>query len=193
MYSARPESPHDVGVHEVAALSARLAFVFMCVGLCWGIFTSTGWIHRLTGRHAARSSHLILVTLALAFASMHVLAFLFMQDTRFGFWTLTVPLLSGDVVQAIGIVSLELMFAIVVSRAVVRFLRYRHWLWLHRLGYPAVGLGVLHSFVGAAVDGHLAALWLFGLAVFAPTVVLTVARFVPAERLAGVGLLRVES
>ncbi|MDT7628219.1 MAG: methionine sulfoxide reductase heme-binding subunit [Pseudonocardiales bacterium] len=187
------ESPHDAGVHQVAALSAHLAFVFLCVGLCWGVFTSTGWLHRLTGRQATRSSHLVLVTLAMAFAAIHALAFLFMTDSAFTVASLTIPLHTGKLGEAAGVVAFELMMAIVITTALQRLLNHRRWLWLHRMAYPALGLSVLHSFVGAVIDGHLAELWLAGSAFLVPTLMLTALRFVPPKVLTGIGLVRAES
>jgi sulfoxide reductase heme-binding subunit YedZ len=186
------ESPHDSGVHQVAALSARSAFVFLCLGLCWGTFTSTGWLHRLTGRQATRSSHVVFVSLALGFATLHALAFLFMQDDRYRFADLALPLRTGGVTQALGILGLELMLAVALSRGAHRMLRHRRWLWLHRLGYPAVALAVVHSAAGAMADGHLAQLWVFGLALSVPTALVTALRFLPSHVLTGAGLLRTE-
>lgn len=186
------ESPHDAGVHEIAALSARAAFVFLCLGLCWGVFTSTGWLHRLTGRQATRSSHLVLVTLALAFATLHAVAFAFMQGDPLGAVDLTVPFRAGGLTQALGIVSVELMLAVVASTLVRRLLSRYRWLWLHRLGYPAVALGVAHSFAGAFADGHLRALWLFGVALVVPTALAAGLRFLPPRLLATSGVLEVD-
>lgn len=191
-YSHALESPHDAGVHDVAALSAHVAFVFLCLGLCWGIFTSTGWLHRLTGRQATRSSHLVLVTMGLAFATLHALAFLLMRNTRFGVPQLVVPFVTGGYVVAAGVVSLELMLAVTAATMLRRLLSHRRWLWLHRLGYPAVTLGVLHSFVGALVDGHLRALWLFGVVLAVPTGLLAAVRFLPLRVLTGARVLEVQ-
>jgi sulfoxide reductase heme-binding subunit YedZ len=52
---------------------------------------------------------------------------------------------------------------------------------------------VLHSVLGAMVDGHLAALWLLGLTLLVPTAMLTALRFIPHRALAGLGMLRAES
>src|SRR4051812_30744895 len=119
------ESSHDAGVHDVAALSARAAFVFLCLGLCWGILTSTGWLHRLTGRQATRSSHLVLITMALTFATLHAAAFLLMRDTHVGIPQLAVPFLAGGYGVAVGIMSLELMLTVTVATVVRRLLSYR--------------------------------------------------------------------
>ena len=184
------ESPHDLGVHQVAALSARAAFVFLCLGLCWGAFTTTGWLHRLSGRQATRGSHVLFVTLALAFAVLHALAFLFMQDEYVGPADLIIPLRDGGISQALGVVTVEAMLALMISTAAQRFLRHRQWLWLHRLGYPVVALGVLHSFAGAMIDGHLAVLWLTGLVVLVPTALVVSLRFLPGRLWTGAGLLK---
>ncbi|WP_027927499.1 hypothetical protein [Amycolatopsis benzoatilytica] len=186
------ESPHDAGVHAVAALSARTAFVFLCLGLAWGVFTSTGWLHRLTGRQATRSSHLVFVTLALAFTLLHAMAFLLMENGPLGALELAVPLLAGDLSESLGVVSAELMLAVVAATLIRRLLSHYRWLWLHRLGYPAVAFGVLHSFAGAFVDGHLAALWVFGLALAVPTALVAGLRFLPVRALAGAGLVEAD-
>ncbi|MTD55124.1 hypothetical protein GKO32_14200 [Amycolatopsis sp. RM579] len=178
-------------MHEVAALSAHAAFVFLCLGLCWGVFTSTGWLRRLTGRQATRNSHVVLVTLALAFAMSHATAFVFMEGDRLGPLDLAVPFRAGDLTVALGIVSVELMLALVASTLVRRLLSHRRWLWLHRLGYPAVALGVVHSFTGALVDGHLRALWLFGVALVVPVALVAGLRFLPARLFTTAGLLEV--
>lgn len=189
---AAAEPPHDEGVHQVAALSARTAFVFLCLGLCWGTFTSTGWLHRLTGRQATRSSHMVFVTLAVGFATIHAAAFLLMENTRFGLADISVPLRTGGPPLALGIVALELMLAISLSNLVQRWLRHRQWLRLHRLGYAAVALAAAHSVTGAVIDGNLAALWLFGLAVLVPAVLVVALRLLPAAILTGAGLLKAD-
>lgn len=187
--SVLADSPHDLGVHEVAALSARLSFAFLCLGLSWGVFTSTGWLERLTGRQATRSSHQVLVTTALAFGMLHALAFLLMWDQPFSLAALTIPMWFGGWGEAAGVAGLELMLAVLVSTGLRRFLRYRRWLAVHRLAYPAVALCVAHAFVGAWVDGHLAGLWLAGLLFAVPAALTAVLRFLSPGVLTGLGLL----
>lgn len=135
----------------------------------------------------------MLVTLAMAFAGIHALAFLFMRDSVFTAASLVIPFHTGKLGEATGIVAFELMVAVVVSTVLQRLLNHRRWLWLHRMAYPALGLTVVHSFVGALIDGHLAGLWLAGLAFLVPTVMLAALRFVPPRALAGIGLVRAES
>jgi len=183
-------TPHDAGVRQVAALSARLAYVLTCLSLCWGVLVATGWLHRLTGRNATRSSHLVLATLAIAFGALHAAAFLFLTGpTRFDVTDLTVPFVDGLVRHALGIIGIELMIAIAISVMVQRFVSYRRWLWLHRLAYPAVAAVVVHSVLGAVANGHLEELWLGGLTVLAPTVAIAVLRFVPAKVLVNAGFV----
>jgi sulfoxide reductase heme-binding subunit YedZ len=183
-------SPHDAGVRQVAALTARLAYAFMCVTLCWGVFVSTGWVHRLSGRQATRSSHLVLATLTLAFGAVHVLSFLYLTDVALTPVTLFVPLADGLLRHTAGILGFEAMIVISVSVGFQRFFhRYRHWLFLHRLAYPAVALLVVHSLFGAIANGHLDVVWLGGITLLVPTVVLAALRFVPTRALTEVGLV----
>jgi methionine sulfoxide reductase heme-binding subunit len=183
-------SPHDAGLRQLAALSARIAYLLMCLTLCWGVLVSTGWVYRISGRQATRSSHLVFATLTLAFGAMHAMVFLFTVDVHFDPVTLTVPLAEGGLIgHAMGIAGLELMLAIALSAAVQRFFAYRRWLWFHRLAYPAVALAGLHAVFGAMVDGHLDTLWLAGLLVAAPALLVTSVRFVPPGVLTMLGLV----
>jgi sulfoxide reductase heme-binding subunit YedZ len=185
-------SPHDAGVRQVAALSARLAYAMMCATLAWGVLVSTGWLHRLSGRQATRNSHMVLATLTLAFGAIHVLSFLFLTDVNFTVITLFVPFADGALRHTAGIVGFEAIIAIAVSVGFQRYFRYRRWLLLHRLAYPAVALLVLHSLFGAIANGHLEILWLGGITLLTPTVVLAVLRFVPSRVLAEAGLVEEE-
>ena len=182
-------SPHDAGVRQVAALSARLAYVMMCATLSWGIFVSTGWVHRMSGRQATRNSHMVLATLTLAFGTIHVLTFLFLNDVNFTYVSLFVPFVDGLLRHTAGIVGFELMIAIAVSVGFQRYFHYRKWLALHRLAYPAIALLVVHSLFGAIANGHLEIVWLGGVTFLVPTVVLAVLRFVPSRVLTNAGLV----
>jgi sulfoxide reductase heme-binding subunit YedZ len=183
-------SPHDTGVRQDAALSARLAYAFMCLTLSWGVLVTTGWVHRLTGRQATRNSHMVFATMAIAFGIIHVWSFLFLTDVNFPLVKLTIPLVDGGLVRhATGIIGFELMIAIFLSVAFQRFFSYRRWLFLHRLAYPAVALLVVHSLLGAIANGHLEIVWLGGLTFLVPTIVLAVLRFAPSRVLVGAGLV----
>ena len=185
-------SAHDSGVRQVAALSARLAYALMCLTLVWGIFTATGWVTKLTGRQAVRSSHMIMATFTLAFGGLHAACFLFLTDSDeiFSWANLTIPLVDGGQLRwALGIVGLEVMTAITISTGLVKYFVYRRWLRLHQTAYIAVGLTILHSWFGAVANGHLSIVWLGGLTLMIPTVVLAVLRWVPSKTLVGAGLI----
>lgn len=185
-------SPHDSGVRQVAQLNARLSYALTCLTLVWGVFTATGWVTRLTGRQAVRSTHMVFATFALAFGGIHTASFLFLTDSdeMFGWSNVLVPLVGGGQLRwALGIVGLEVMTAILISTGLVKFFVYRRWLRLHQTAYLAVGLVIVHSWLGAMANGHLEILWVAGLTLAIPTVVLGVLRFVPSRALAGTGLL----
>jgi sulfoxide reductase heme-binding subunit YedZ len=179
---------HDIGVREVAALSARASYVFMCLTLCWGVLTATGWIKRLTGHQAIRSAHMILATFTLATGITHAIVFLLLREQGLDVLGIVVPF-SGLARHALGILGLEVMIAITITTGMRRFIRYRNWLRFHQLAYVAVGMVVVHSWFGAIHNGHLGLLWLAGITVLTPAVTLTALRFLPPKLLIRAGLL----
>jgi sulfoxide reductase heme-binding subunit YedZ len=183
-------SPHDSAVRQIAALSARLAYLFMCLTLAWGVFAATGWINRLTGRAAVRATHAVFAVFTIAFGLLHAASFLFLTDAGelFDPAMLTVPLV-GLLRWAPGIIGLELMIAIAITVMLQHRVNYRRWLRFHQFGYAAVGLTAVHSWFGAVANGHLAILWLAGITILAPVTLLCVLRFTPSRVLVSVGLL----
>jgi sulfoxide reductase heme-binding subunit YedZ len=180
----------DAGLKSVAQLSARVAYTFMCLTLCWGVLTATGWIRRLGERKALRSGHMSLAMLTLSFAIVHALCFLFLSANPWKISQLLIPLMPGTFARhTMGIVALELMLAIAITACLHRWTAYRRWLWLHRLAYVAVGLGAVHSFFGAIANGHLSILWLAGITLLVPVVTLTTLRFLPGRVLERIGLV----
>ncbi|GLY69748.1 ferric reductase-like transmembrane domain-containing protein [Amycolatopsis taiwanensis] len=181
----------DAGLRHVAQYSARLSYVFMCLTLCWGVLTATGWVRNITGRKALRGSHLALAMLTLAFGVVHALCFLFLSSGALSLAYETIPFfVPGALVRhELGIVGLELMLAIAITATLHRFTSYRRWLWLHRMAYAAVGLTAVHSLFGAIENGNLATDWLIGTTLLVPTVLLSVLRFVPTRALERIGLL----
>ena len=189
---AAMRSPHDSAVRQIAALSARLAYLFMCLTLAWGVFAATGWINRITGRAAVRATHAVFALFTIAFGLLHVAAFLFLTDANelFSPLMLAVPLAGGGLLRwALGIIGLELMIAIVVTVSLQHRVNYRKWLRFHQVAYVAVGLTAVHSWLGAVANGHLELLWLAGITVLAPVLVLCVLRFTPSRVLVSAGLL----
>ncbi|WP_255823192.1 ferric reductase-like transmembrane domain-containing protein [Amycolatopsis sp. GM8] len=180
----------DTGLRSVAQMSARISYVFMCLTLCWGVLTATGWVRNLTGRKALRGGHMVMATLTLAFGVVHAASFYFLSVGAFSIARLTVPFLpSGLARHAFGIIGLELMIAIAITAGMHRFIAYRRWLWLHRLAYLAIPLLAVHSFFGAIANGHLAVLWLGGITLLVPVVTLSVLRFLPSRALERIGLV----
>jgi len=179
---------HDVGVREVAALSARAAYVLMCFTLCWGVLTATGWIRRLTGHQAIRSGHMILASFTLAAGMTHAVVFLLLREQGLSFSGIIMPF-SGFFRHTLGILGLELMLAIALGVGLKRFVNYRRWLRFHQLAYVAVAMLVAHSWFGAIANGHLSTLWIGGFTVLVPAVTLTILRCLPPRLLIRAGLL----
>ncbi|HEV2779172.1 MAG TPA: ferredoxin [Actinophytocola sp.] len=179
---------HDIGVREVAAFSARASYVLMCLTLCWGVFTATGWVRRLTGHQAIRNGHMMLAVLTLATGSTHAGVFLLLREQGLSLTGIAVPF-SGLLRHSFGILGLELMIAITLTVALKRWVNYRRWLRFHQLAYVAVAMIVVHSWFGAIANGHLAVLWLGGVTVLVPAATLTVLRLLPPRWLIRAGLL----
>lgn len=184
------QSSTDTGLRSVAQLSGRIAYVFMCLTLCWGVLTATGWVRNLTGRKALRGGHMVMATLTLAFGVVHAASFYFLSMGAFSVARLTVPLLPGTLARhSFAIIGLELMIAIALTAGLHRFIAFRRWLWLHRLAYLAIPLLAIHSFFGAIANGHLSMLWLGGITLLVPTITLSILRFLPSRALERLGLV----
>jgi ferredoxin/DMSO/TMAO reductase YedYZ heme-binding membrane subunit len=179
---------HDIGVREAAAFSARASYVLMCFTLCWGIFTATGWIRRLTGLQAIRSGHMILATLTVATGFTHAIVFLLLREQGLSVAGIAIPF-SGRFRHGLGILGLEIMIAITIATGLKNFVNYRRWLRFHQLAYPAVAMVVVHSWFGAIANGHLAVTWLAGVTVLTPAITLTALRITPPNLLIKAGLL----
>jgi ferredoxin/DMSO/TMAO reductase YedYZ heme-binding membrane subunit len=179
---------HDIGVREVAALSARASYVLMCLTLCWGILTATGWVRRLTGHQAIRGGHMMLAAFTLTTGLIHAAVFVLLREQALTAVEIIVPF-TGRFRHSLGILGLELMLAITVAVGLRRWMRYRNWLRFHQLAYLAVAMVVVHSWFGAVANGHLALLWLGGITVLSPAVTLTALRFLPPRLLIRAGLL----
>lgn len=180
---------HDAGIRQMAAMSARFAYLTMCLTLCWGVLTATGWVRRVTGHQALRSGHLLLAAFTLATAVTHALAFLFLDERIFRGIDLVVPFLGGEFRHALGIIALDLFLAIAATAGAHRFFRYRNWLRFHQLSYVAIALALAHSWLGAWANSDLDLLWLAGITVATPAVTLTVVRVCPPRVLVRLGLI----
>ena len=180
----------DDGLRTVAQLTARLSYVFMCLTLSWGVLTATGWVRNVTGRKALRGSHIALAMLTLTFGIVHAAGFYFLSNGAFTLVQLTVPLAPGTLMRhSLGIIGLELMVAIAITAGLYRFTSYRRWLWLHRMAYVAIPLLAIHSLFGAIANGNLPVLWLGGITIGVPTLLLAVLRFAPPRLLERIGLI----
>ncbi|MBW4718104.1 4Fe-4S domain-containing protein [Saccharothrix obliqua] len=180
---------HDNGVREIAALSARLAYLLMCLTLCWGVLTATGWVRRVTGHQALRGGHMVLAAFTLGAAGMHASALLFLDERVVTGFQVVVPFMNGEFRHALGIIAFDLMVAIAITAGLHRFFRYRNWLRFHQLAYAAIALGVAHSWLGAWANSDVDRWWIAGLTAAAPALVLAAMRAAPPVLLIRLGLV----
>jgi ferredoxin/DMSO/TMAO reductase YedYZ heme-binding membrane subunit len=171
----------DSGVRVASAFSARAAYVSMCLTLCWGIFTATGWIQKASGHQAMRGSHTMFAALTLGTALTHVSLFTLLDDQVLTLPQILIPFADGTLRRGFGVIALWLLVAITLTGGLHRVFRYRNWLRLHQLAYPAVVLGITHSWLGAYFNGNLSLLWIGGISITAPVVLLTVLRVLPPQ------------
>jgi sulfoxide reductase heme-binding subunit YedZ len=178
----------DAGLRSVAAVSARASYALMCLTICWGVLTKTGWARRLGERKTLRGGHMVLATLTITFGIVHAMGFLFLNEGTFTLAQITIPV--GTFFRySIAIIGLELMVAIAFTAGLYRWTSYRRWQWVHRMAYVAFGLLVVHSLLGSIANGHLSIVWLAGLTLLIPTVTLSILRFVPTRMLVQIGLV----
>jgi sulfoxide reductase heme-binding subunit YedZ len=183
-------SDHDAAVWDVATMSGRMAYVTMCLTACWGVLTATGWVRKITGRAALRTTHQVLATFAVVTAVVHGMAFVLLDSGGLAVYQLLLPLIGGgEMRHALGVVGLELMIAASVTAALGRTRFHHNWLRLHRLAYIGVWLSAMHAWLGAAASGHVAVVWLGGITVLMPAVTLTMLRFLPPHVLARMGVI----
>ncbi|MEJ2853641.1 MULTISPECIES: ferric reductase-like transmembrane domain-containing protein [unclassified Saccharothrix] len=169
----------------VAPWSGRIAYVAMCLTICWGVLTATGWIRGLTGRRGSRLAHQVLGTFSVVLGLTHAVAFA--VGGALPWHAVVLPI--GALRHGLGVLGLELMIAVAVTAALQRSTFYRSWLPLHRLAYAAVWLGAMHAWLGAAANGTVPVLWLAGITVLVPTITLTLLRFLPPRTLVRLGII----
>jgi sulfoxide reductase heme-binding subunit YedZ len=157
----------------------------MCLTICWGVLTATGWVRGLTGRRALRVTHQVLGTFSVVLALTHAVALA--VGRALPWYAVVLPV--GALRHGLGVVGLELMIAVAVTAGLQRSTFYRSWLPLHRLAYVAVWLGAMHAWLGAAANGTVPVLWLAGITVLVPAVTLTLLRFLPPRTLVRLGVI----
>ncbi|MDT4991297.1 MAG: hypothetical protein QOH97_1189 [Actinoplanes sp.] len=180
---------HDSGLGQAAALAARLAYLSLCLTVCWGVLASTGWVRRVTGHQAMRSGHMILATFTLATSLVHAMALLYLDERVVTGLQVVVPFLNGVWRHALGIIALDLMIAIVITAGMHRLFRYRNWLRFHRLAYVACLLALVHSWLGAWAKSDLELWWFGGITATMPLLALVALRVSPPRVLIRMGLI----
>lgn len=180
---------HDTGVRQMAAVSARLAYLFLCLTVCWGVLTATGWVRRVTGHQALRGGHMMLAAFTLAAATTHGLAFLFLDERLLRGLETVIPFLGGEFRHALGIIAFDLLAAVTVTAGLHRFFRYHNWLRFHQFAYVAFGAALVHSWWGAWANSNVDVMWIGGITVAVPAVTLIALRLSPPRVLVRLGLI----
>ncbi|MTD55811.1 ferredoxin [Amycolatopsis sp. RM579] len=183
---------HDVGIRQMAALSARFTYLAMCLTLCWGVLTATGWVRRVTGHQALRGGHMMLAAFTVIAGLVHAMSFLFLDERVLSGIQIFVPFLGGEFRHALGIIAFDLMVAITATAGLHRLFRYRNWLRFHQLAYLAIALAFVHSWLGAWANTDVDVMWLAGITVAMPALALVALRVLPPKLLVRAGLVGAE-
>jgi sulfoxide reductase heme-binding subunit YedZ len=140
-----------------------------------GIVTSVRWSSTSVPRFVTAQLHRNLALLSLVFLGVHIVTSVVDPYASLGWLTVIVPF-SSDYRQlwlGLGVVSVDLGFAVVVTSLLRDRVGYRVWRTVHWLAYAAWPLAILHGFgtgtdafapwllviQGLCVAAVLAALW----------------------------------
>jgi|GEM_PF-4494861 len=171
----------DASVRKAATLAGFLSYGLMAMTVMWGVLTTTGIAKRAVRRQSLYMSHMSLAIGTLAFGVMHAVTYVFQTQESFGWVKVFVPFAGGGEMEvALGIVSLELMAALMATIIIQRRIGYRTWHTLHYALYGAFALALAHT---VATSPEARALGLIGITVGAlalACLVMAIMRFLPA-------------
>jgi methionine sulfoxide reductase heme-binding subunit len=176
----------DTGVaalHHTAATAGFLAYGLMVGAVCWGILTTTHIARRSVRRQTLYGGHMTMAIMTLSFVVIHIAGNLFSPVAHLSVPNAVVPFFPGNTWGlAMGVVSVELAFAVAVSVWFQRRMGYRAWHVFHWLAYPAYLLALAHTIISGS-DVHIQLIAVGLAASLLSVVALFVLRALPATSL----------
>lgn len=138
---------------DAARSSAWAAYVLLWLAAFTGIGVSLKYHPGVQGQLQTLEMHRVAGSLALAYTIVHVGALLLDPYIDFAPWHALLPLTSPyrPVPVAAGVVATWLLLAVVLSTWFAGFIPRKTWHRLHRVGYAAFALGLVHG-VAAGSD-----------------------------------------
>ena len=116
--------------------------------VCLGLLTVVRWQSASWPRFLTVEVHRSTALLSLVFVAIHILTAVFDPFTSLGLLAAVVPLASSyrPVAVALGVVSVDLVLAVIVTSLLRERIGHRVWRTVHWLAYGAWPLAVLHGF-----------------------------------------------
>lgn len=146
-----------------ASRGAGIVSLLLLTGVvCLGVLTSVRWSAPTWPRFLTAHLHRNLALLSVAFVALHVLSAVLDPFVELGWLTLIVPFSSvyRQVWLGLGVLSVDLVLAIIVTSLLRARIGLRTWRAVHWLAYAAWPLALLHGF-GTGTDGN--AVWMLAI------------------------------
>jgi sulfoxide reductase heme-binding subunit YedZ len=127
-----------------------VALLLLTTAFALGIATSSRWRPAGSRMHVTTTIHRNASLLAVAFLAVHVLTSLIDPDAQVGLVASLLPF-GSPLSLAIGVLSLDLLAAVVVTSLGRRWLSYRVWRLVHWSAYGAWPFALWHG-LGMGTD-----------------------------------------
>ena len=120
--------------------------------VCLGFLIAVRWSHPSWPRFLTAELHRRLALLSIVFLGLHIITAILDPFTKLGIIAAVVPLASSyrPVAVALGVISLDLTLAVIVTSLLRERLGHRIWRAVHWLAYGAWPLGVAHSLLAGS-------------------------------------------
>jgi ferredoxin-NADP reductase/DMSO/TMAO reductase YedYZ heme-binding membrane subunit len=141
-----PAEPRLATWRMTERVGGLTALVLLAVAVSGGLILSTASA-RASGRTTATRVHVFVAVLATVFTAVHVGFVTLVPDLGVGILQVAVPFTraSGPVPQALGVIAVWLLIAVVITSAARGLLPWRAWRRTHLLTIPLFGLACAHT------------------------------------------------
>jgi sulfoxide reductase heme-binding subunit YedZ len=136
-------------VHLVAASVGFVSFFLLWLAVVWGIMLRNGWAQTRVKHATVYSVHMVLSLLGITLGIVHALAQLASPTGTVFLLHVLVPFSHAfdRIGIGVGVVGLEVLFALVLSILIRRRLGYSRWRAVHAFAYMAFMLVVAHVLI----------------------------------------------
>ena len=139
-----------------------VSLLLLTVVVCLGVLTVVRWQSPAWPRFLSVGLHRNLALLSVAFLAVHIVTAVIDPFTSLGFVAAAIPFASSyrPFWIGLGVISLDLLLAVILTSLVRARLGLRAWRAVHWLAYGAWPLAVVHG-LGSGTDAFAA--WMLGI------------------------------